>query len=572
MLKIIKPFLLTVLAVCLLFAAPATAQGIKGNLVSVDWLEKNLKNPDVLVLDASNTKNYLAKHVPGAVSVSFTKEESVSQGVNLSYGGGVDYFTDMETCPYAFQEMPVPQMEKLFQSWGVSPNLKIVVYDEGGIFHAARLFYSLYYHGFPVKNLYILDGGLAKWQEEGLPITKDIPAAPKKGTFKIKKLNENIHARLPEFLTATGDRDKNAILEGLPPVWHFGQALNYDKPGHIPFAIMLGFPDFFNKDKTYKSREEIQRMLDYLGIRRDQQVYTHCGGGPGGSVPFFALKFIVQYPKVKHFPESQLAWLYDQRDLPFWTYDAPYLMRSTNWLQWWGSQRTRSLGSIHVSIVDVRSADAYTQGHVPFALNIPADTFRNHLKDPAALARILGPAGVNPAHEAVVVSGAGITKESALAYLLLEQLGQKKVSVFMDTMEYWSKRGYALKKDATIVAEKKVRHDLAVPPVDYRATLGKVVITDPKSTKGLYPKVFIASGKTVPAQAVEGKVVHVPYTELLNDDGSPKPAKDIWNIIAKAGVPRYAELVCFSDDPGEAAVNYFIMRLMGFPDVKVLVF
>ncbi len=40
---------------------------------------------------------------------------------------------------------------------------------------------------------------------------------------------------------------------------------------------------------------------------------------------------------------------------------------------------------------------------------------------------------------------------------------------------------------------------------------------------------------------------------------------------AKAGVPRYAELVCFSGDPGEAALNYFILKLMGFPDIKVLV-
>jgi 3-mercaptopyruvate sulfurtransferase SseA len=38
---------------------------------------------------------------------------------------------------------------------------------------------------------------------------------------------------------------------------------------------MLSFTDFFNADKTYKSREDIQRMLDYLGIRREQQVYTH---------------------------------------------------------------------------------------------------------------------------------------------------------------------------------------------------------------------------------------------------------------------------------------------------------
>jgi len=290
-------------------------------------------------------------------------------------------------------------------------------------------------------------------------------------------------------------------------------------------------------------------------------------------VPFFAIKFIAKYPKVKHFTDSQLGWLYDDRELPFWTYDAPFMMRNTSWLQWWGGQRTRSLGSIHVSIVDVRSADAYKQGHIPFALSIPADTFKNNLKDTTALAKILGPAGVNPADEAVIVSGAGITRDSALAFLLLDKLGQKKVSLFMDSMDEWAKRGYPVKKDATVIGPKKVRNDLSIPPVDYRANLRKdVIITDPKSTSGLYPKVFIASGKSVPGKAVDGKVVHVPYTELLNADGSPKLAKDIWNILVKAGVPRYGELICFSEDPGEAAVNYFILKLMGYPDIKVLVF
>ena len=75
----------------------------------------------------------------------------------------------------------------------------------------------------------------------------------------------------------------------------------------------------------------------------------------------------------------------------------------------------------------------------------------------------------------------------------------------------------------------------------------------------------------MPAKAPDGKVVHVPYTSLLNADGKPKAAKDIWNILVKAGVPRYAELVSFSDDPGEAAANYYILKLMGYPDVKVLV-
>lgn len=68
-----------------------------------------------------------------------------------------------------------------------------------------------------------------------------------------------------------------------------------------------------------------------------------------------------------------------------------------------------------------------------------------------------------------------------------------------------------------------------------------------------------------------GKVIHVPYTELLNADGTPKAANDLWNTLVKAGVPRYAEIVSFSDDPGEAAANYFILKMMGYPDVKVLV-
>ena len=59
------------------------------------------------------------------------------------------------------------------------------------------------------------------------------------------------------------------------------------------------------------------------------------------------------------------------------------------------------------------------------------------------------------------------------------------------------------------------------------------------------------------------------HSQFLKNDGTPKAAKDIWDIINIAGVPRYAELICVSDDPAEAAVNYFILKLMGYADVKV---
>ena len=545
-LKVWRSCFLLAIAVCLLLAQPSLAQeGIKGNLVSVNWLEKNLKNADVLILDASPSQIYSAKHIPGAISY--------------------DIFT------YGVQEMPVAEIEKRYQSWGISPGKKIVMYDQGGTFLGTRLLFSLFYYGFPAKDLLILDGGLSKWQEAGLPVTAEITPAPKKGSFTIRNRNEDIKVELPEFLTASGDPRQNVLLEALDPDWHFGGSPFFSKAGHIPNAIMMPSADFYNQDKTFKSVEEMRTMLNYLGIKPEQKIYTHCGGGIAASVPFFALKFLLDYPMVKLYPGSQLEWVSDQRELPLWTYDAPFLMRETQWLQFWGGKRTRMYGISHVSIVDVRPADVFNSGHVPFAVNIPSDVFKSYIDNPGKLAEILGTAGVNASHEAVVISGEGLTRDAALAFVMLEKLGQKKVSVFVDTIDKWANLGFAVTKDPTVVGPPKVPTDLSVLPAVYPVNENKeVIIADLKNTHGIYPKVFIASGKNVPVSAQDGKVVHVPYTDLLNANGTPKAAKDIWNILSKAGVPRYAELVCYSDDPGEAAVNYFILKLMGYHDIKVL--
>jgi thiosulfate/3-mercaptopyruvate sulfurtransferase len=547
MAKALKPCWSAALIGCLLVALPLLgADGLNGNLVTAKWVEKNAGNSGVLILDASPAPMYAAGHIPGAISVDL-----------MSW--------------YGVRDVPAADMEKLFQSWGVSAGKKIVMYDQGGTFLATRLFYALYYYGFPARDLLVLDGGLAKWQAEGLPVTKEPAPAPPKGAFIIRKVNEGVRARLPEVLAASGDPAGHALVEGLGPEWHFGQVVAFDRGGHIPQGILAPSADFFNADKTFKSPEEISRMVKYLGIRPEQTIYSYCGGGVAASVPFFALKSILNYPQVKLYVESEMGWLSDPRELPYWTYDAPLLMRQAGWLRFWGGQQVRMFGGARVSIVDVRPADAFLKGHVPFALNIPAEVFQANLRTPEKLAAILGPAGVDASHEAVVISGAGLNKDAALAFLMLEKLRQQKVSVLMDSMEQWAPRGLAVTRDATVVGPKKSPHDVSIPPTQYPGTMPVgVVIADAKSTQGAYPKIFIASGKDVPAPAQDGRVVHVPYTELLNADGTPKAAKDIWNILTKAGVPRYGELVCFSDDPGEAAVNYFVLRLMGYPDVKVL--
>ena len=99
---------------------------------------------------------------------------------------------------------------------------------------ATRLFYDLYYYGYPAKDLLILDGGLAKWKAAGGSITKEPTPAPQKGSFRITTINEYARVKLPEILTASGDTKNNALVEALEPSWHFGETRVLRPAGSYP--------------------------------------------------------------------------------------------------------------------------------------------------------------------------------------------------------------------------------------------------------------------------------------------------------------------------------------------------
>jgi 3-mercaptopyruvate sulfurtransferase SseA len=519
--------------------------GKNGNLVSYLWLEKNLNEPDIILLDASPRHVFNEKHIAGAIDAN-------------SYMW------------FGISEIPKNEIEDIFRSWGISSDKKIVIYDEGGSIMAARLFYSLYYYGFPAENLFILDGGLYKWEETGLQVTNKVTEKPNNGTFKIREVNEEIRARLPEALAASGDTENNTLIEALEPGWHYGQVQMFSRAGHIPNSVLMPGADFYNIDKTFKSKEEIAKMLNYLNVEPQKQIYSYCGGGVAASVPFFVLKFIMKYPSVKLFVESELGWLQDERGLPYWTYDAPYLMRESNWLQSWGGKMLRMYFDPQISVVDIRTAEEFHKGHLQYSVNIPYELLKEALNHPDKIRKILDASGVKNDDEVVIVSGKGLTKESALALSAIMSTGQKNVSIFIDSMDKWTQLGFTLIKDS-LSTEKQPTENESIETLNsyVNTSQNDVFLRDINDGANMHPGVFIASGETVPANLAKYKVIHLPYENFLNEDGTPKEAKEIWAMIDKAEVPRYTDLICFAEEPGEAAVNYFILKLMGYPVVKV---
>ena len=121
-------------------------------------------------------------------------------------------------------------------------------------------------------------------------------SGPAERTSRITTLNEHARVKLPEFLTASGDPKNNALSRPWMPAGTLERPLSLT--GRVIFRTAIMFPsdDFYNADKTFKSADEIRRMLSYLGVKPEQQVYTYCGGGIAASVPFFAARFILDYP------------------------------------------------------------------------------------------------------------------------------------------------------------------------------------------------------------------------------------------------------------------------------------
>jgi 3-mercaptopyruvate sulfurtransferase SseA len=529
-----------------LTASTTWAAEPRGRLVDPAWLRQNIGQ--VLVLDASFTQQHRAGHIPGAVSADLYR--------------------------YGVFEPTRAAMEQRLQSWGVSPGRKIVVYDRGGDMMAPRLFYDLFYYGVPAHDIFLLDGGLTRWRAEGGAITQDAAPAPAPGTWRMGSTREEVRVRLPEFLVASGDRTNHALIDALEPANYFGEQRFFDRAGHVPNALLMPVADFFNADKTFKSPDEIRRMARHLGLHADQTLHTHCGGGVAAAVPWFSLHLLAGFPKVKLYLESQQEWLRDERGLPLWTYAAPQLQRSSAAVNGWNSPMLRMFDASRLNIVDVRHAERYATGHVPYAIHLPAQTLRAQLLQPEPLAARLGAAGVNSEHEVVVMGDHGLTPDAALGFLAFEQLGHRKVSVLMDTLDEWGLRGYPLTKQPTSVGPATSPQDTAVPPA--RFTLGErpagagPIIRDPQAARGEVPQVLLAvSGQRPASVPPAATLVHLPYTGMIESNGTPKSAWALYKLLTEAGISRHAQVIVVADDVAEAAVGYFILRLMGWPGVKV---
>jgi thiosulfate/3-mercaptopyruvate sulfurtransferase len=252
-------------------------------LVTTEWLAGHLNAPDVRVVDGSYylpgegldaRAEYEAHHIPGAV---FFDIDEIADGDSP--------LPHMLPSPEKFSS----RVRKL----GLGDGVRIVAYDQRGLFSAPRVWWTFRYFGH--RDVAVLDGGLPKWQSEGRPLEEGPGLADKRHfTARTNRLmardKEQMLANLASGREQVLDARSTGRFEGSDPEPRAGL-----RGGHIPGSLSLPFTELLDREsQTLRPREELKARFAEAGLDPKRPVVTTCGSGITAAVLALGLELIGQ--------------------------------------------------------------------------------------------------------------------------------------------------------------------------------------------------------------------------------------------------------------------------------------
>ena len=281
--KLIKKI---VLLWALLFTAPVVAAP-SDFLVTTDWLEKNLNNPKLRLIEVSvDTGVYERGHIQGAVNFK--------------------WHTDLVD-PVKRDIASKENFEKLLRQAGVNNDSTIVIYGDSNNWFAAWGAWVFDIYG--VKNVKLLDGGRKKWEAEKRPLTP-LATQVAAGNIKVSDANNNLRARLIDVVAVANKKSDTALVDIRSNDEYTGKVIAPAgvqelaiRAGHIPGAVNVPWGQAVAEDGTFKSAEELKKVYGAVGIDGKKPIITYCRIGERSSHTWFALSKILGY-NVKNYDGS----------------------------------------------------------------------------------------------------------------------------------------------------------------------------------------------------------------------------------------------------------------------------
>ncbi|KLN61526.1 3-mercaptopyruvate sulfurtransferase [Kiloniella spongiae] len=265
------------------------------SVVSTEWLADHLEAPDVRVVDGTY---YLPNENKDARILY--QEAHIRNAIFFD----IDDISDTDN--------PLPHMipsdikfASKVRKLGLGDGNRIVVYDQRGLFSAARVWWMFRLFGH--KDVAVLDGGLPKWLSEHRPVDDNTvhPGerhfTPRFNSFLIRdkeQLLRNIETGKEQVLDARASgRFKGEVPEPRAGI----------RSGHIPDSYNLPFTNLFKEDGTLKASQDIKSTFEKAGIDYNKPVVTSCGSGVTAAVLSLGLE-LTGHKKTSLYDGSWSEW------------------------------------------------------------------------------------------------------------------------------------------------------------------------------------------------------------------------------------------------------------------------
>jgi thiosulfate/3-mercaptopyruvate sulfurtransferase len=257
-------------------------------VVQADWLEQNVDNPKVRIIEVSTEPGiYERGHIKNAAKIVWHTD--LVDTVNRDIASAKNF-------------------QKLAQKIGINKDTTIVLYGDKNNWFAAWGAWLFNIYG--ATDVRILDGGRVKWEKDGRALTTAVPAF-KAGNFTTRVADKSLRATLLQDVLPVAKKRVKADLIDIRGADEFSGKI-FAAPGfqelavragHIPGAINVPWGQNVNADGTFKTVAELKKLYADKGVDGKQNIITYCRIGERSSLTWFVLSEILGY-NVKNYDGS----------------------------------------------------------------------------------------------------------------------------------------------------------------------------------------------------------------------------------------------------------------------------
>lgn len=258
----------------------------ENSLVSVQWVEDNLDNPKVVVIEVDeDTSAYDKGHIKNAIKLDWTTD--LQDQVRRDF-------------------VNKAQFEALLSERGVANDDTVVLYGGNNNWFAAYAYwyFKLYGH----QDVKLMDGGRKKWELDSRELTDELPQRAAT-SYTAQEQDRSIRAFRDEVVAAIGTQN---LVDVRSPDEYAGRLLapahlpqeQSQRAGHIPTSVNVPWSKNANDDGTFKSDEDLQALYDEVGFDEAKDTIALCRIGERSSLTWFVLQEILGKKNVKNYDGS----------------------------------------------------------------------------------------------------------------------------------------------------------------------------------------------------------------------------------------------------------------------------